>query len=182
MAKYIGPIVCLLIMIMDVVAGILGIEAEIAQNKVKHLRVWIFECRDPSYQAFKLGLAAAVLLALAHTIANLLGGCVCIWSKEELHNASANKQLAAASLILSWIILVVGFSLLIIGAMANSKSRKSCGISHHRFLSIGGILCFIHGLFSVSYYVSAIATVQDQHKMNPHHPHPHPHSQGGGHA
>jgi hypothetical protein len=34
MAKNIGFLVCLLIMALDVVAGILGIEAEMAQNKV----------------------------------------------------------------------------------------------------------------------------------------------------
>lgn len=70
--------------------------------QVKHLRVWIFECRDPSYQAFKLGLAAAVLLALAHTIANLLGGCACILSREDYEKATANKQLAVGSFIFSW--------------------------------------------------------------------------------
>lgn len=72
--------------------------------QVKHLKVWIFECRDPSYQAFKLGVAAAVLLAVAHAVGNLLGGCICIWSKEDLDTATANKQLAVASLIFSWYI------------------------------------------------------------------------------
>jgi hypothetical protein len=66
------------------------------------MKVWIFECRDPSYKAYKLGVAAAVLLALAHTIANVLGGCVCVWSKDAYTKASANKQLAIASLIFSW--------------------------------------------------------------------------------
>lgn len=66
------------------------------------MKVWIFECRYPSYQAFKLGLAAVILLALAHTIANLLGGCICVWSKEQYRSASANRQLAVAFLIFSW--------------------------------------------------------------------------------
>ncbi|KAF3451628.1 hypothetical protein FNV43_RR07723 [Rhamnella rubrinervis] len=149
---------------MDVVAGILGIQAEIAQNKVKHLRMWIFDCRDPSYQAFKLGLAAAILLMLAHTIANLLGGCICFWSRQDFHKATANRQLAVASLIFSWMILAIGFSMLMIGTLSNSRSRKSCGIAHHRFLSIGGILCFIHGMFTVSYYVSATATAREERK------------------
>ncbi|KAJ4703285.1 Transmembrane protein, putative (DUF1218) [Melia azedarach] len=161
MPKNIGFLICLLIMALDVTAGILGIEAEAAQNKVKHLRLWIFECRDPSYKAFQLGLAAAVLLALAHVIANILGGCICFWSRAEMEKATANKQLAVASLIFAWIILAVGFSLLMIGTMANSKSRKSCGISHHRFFSVGGILCFIHGLFTVAYYVSATASARE---------------------
>ncbi|KAK9265387.1 hypothetical protein L1049_010083 [Liquidambar formosana] len=154
-------------MVMDVIAGILGIEAEIAQHKVKHLRVWIFECRDPSYKAFKLGLAAAVLLALAHVIANLAGGCICMWSKEELKKATANKQLAVASLIFSWIILAIAFSMLVIGTLSNSRKRKSCGLSHNRVLSIGGILCFVHGLFAVAYYVSANATAREEKMHRP---------------
>ncbi|KAJ9169002.1 hypothetical protein P3X46_020473 [Hevea brasiliensis] len=162
MAKNTGVLICLLIMAMDIVAGILGIEAEIAQNKVKHLKMWIFDCRDPSYQAFKLALSAAILMALAQVIANLFGRCICMWSREDFAKASANKQLAAASHIFSWIILAVGFSMLIIGAMSNSKSRKSCGLSHHRVLSIGGILCFIHGLFIVAYHVSATAAAKEE--------------------
>lgn len=71
-------------------------------GQMKHMKVRIFECREPSYQAFKLGLAAAALLALAHAISNLLGGCICIWSKEALGKASPNKQLAVASLVFSW--------------------------------------------------------------------------------
>ncbi|CAN6689999.1 hypothetical protein FF1_005102 [Malus domestica] len=161
MVKNATPLICLSVLIMDVVAGILGIQAEIAQNKVHHLKVWIFECKDPSYQAFKLGLAAAVILAVAHVIGNLLGGCICISSKEDYQKATANKQLAIASLILSWITLAVAFSLLIAGAMSNRKSRKSCGLSHHRVLSIGGILCFFHGLFIIAYYVSAKATFKE---------------------
>ena len=37
MAKIVGAFICLLIVVMDVMAGILGIEAEIEQNKVCHL-------------------------------------------------------------------------------------------------------------------------------------------------
>lgn len=70
--------------------------------QVKHLRLWIFECRDPSYKAFKLGMAATLLLVFAHAVGNLLGGCICMWSKADLETASANKQLAVASLIFSW--------------------------------------------------------------------------------
>lgn len=67
--------------------------------------MWIVECRDPSHQAFKLGLAAVILLALAHIVATLLGGCTCMCSKEEFNEASANKQLAVASLFFSWYVL-----------------------------------------------------------------------------
>ncbi|CDO99699.1 unnamed protein product [Coffea canephora] len=162
MAKKVYYLVGLLIMAMDVAAGILGIEAEVAQNKAKNLRVWIFECRDPSYEAFKLGLVATVLLTLAHAAAVMLSGCVCIWSKEELDQSSNNKQLAAASHVLAWVIMVIAFSLLISGTISNSRSRQNCGISNHNQLSIGGILCFVHGLFAVSYYISATTIIQEE--------------------
>ncbi|KZV55187.1 hypothetical protein F511_12774 [Dorcoceras hygrometricum] len=168
MARNLDFLVCILVMVMDTVAGILGIEAEIAQNKVKHLRVWILECRDPSHQAFKLGLAAVVLLSVAHVITNLLAGCVFIRSKEEMDGASPNKQLAFASHVLAWIMLGIAFTLLICGTLANSKSRKDCGIVHHRLLSIGGVLCFIHGLFAVAYYVSAAAVFREERELHQH--------------
>ncbi|KAL2328315.1 hypothetical protein Fmac_021742 [Flemingia macrophylla] len=159
MARVAGIFMCLLISIMDVAAGILGFEAEIAQNKVKHLRLWIFECREPSHQAFMLGLGAAVLLGLAHAIANLLGGCNCICSQQEFEKASSNRQISTACLILTWVVLAIGLSMLVIGTMANNRSDGSCGFSHHHFLSIGGICCFVHCLFCIAYYVSATASM-----------------------
>ncbi|KAJ8617808.1 hypothetical protein MRB53_013994 [Persea americana] len=164
MAQIEALVVCILIIVIDIVAGILGIEAEIAQNKEKHLKYLIFECRAPSSQAFRLGLAAAGLLALAHIVGNLLGGCQCICSRQEYERSSANKQLAVACLIISWIVLAIGLGMLVIGALANSKSRSKCGFSHRNFLAIGGILCFIHGLFCVPYYVSATASFRELRK------------------
>ncbi|GKV42346.1 hypothetical protein SLE2022_014530 [Rubroshorea leprosula] len=167
MSKNTAFLVCLLILALDIAAGVLGIEAEVAQNKVNHLRLWIFECRTPSMKAFQLGLAAAVLLVLAHAIANLLGGCIFFWSKDKLEQATPKKQLAFASLIFSWMMLAVGFLMLIMGALANSKSGKSCSIAHHRLLSIGGIVCFLHGLFSIAYYISATDTTQKEQHAPP---------------
>ncbi|GKV19220.1 hypothetical protein SLEP1_g29508 [Rubroshorea leprosula] len=160
MSKDIGVLVCLSIMVLDISAGVIGIEAEIAQNKVKHPTQLVVECTIPSFKAFKLGLAATILLGLAHVIANVLGGCICIGSKADL--PTANRQLAISSLIFSWIILAIGLTMLIIGTLANSKSRKYCATPHHRLFTIGGILCFIHGLFAVAYYVSAKATAKEE--------------------
>ncbi|XP_020096247.1 uncharacterized protein LOC109715567 [Ananas comosus] len=164
MARIEAVIICLLIVIMDAVAGVLGIEAEKAQNKGRHLRVFFIECNEPVHQAYRLGLAAATLLALAHAIANALGGCPCICSGTKFKQSTANKQMAAATLIISWIVVIVGFTMLIIGALSNSKSRASCGFDRHRFLSIGGILCFVHGLFCLVYYVSADAAIREEGK------------------
>lgn len=70
--------------------------------QVNHMRLWIFECRDPSHDAFMLGLIAGVLLVLAHVISNLLGGCMCICSQDEFSKASPNRQLSLACLLFSW--------------------------------------------------------------------------------
>ncbi|KAL2931171.1 5-hydroxytryptamine receptor 1F [Bienertia sinuspersici] len=165
MAKTIVPVVCLLIMVMDIVAGILGIEAQVAQNKERYMRVWIFECREPSYDAYRLGFAACVLLALAHVIANVLGGCVCISSREEYARSSPNRQIAAISLVFSWILLFIAFPLLVLGTVSNARSRQTCGFSHKHLLVIGGILCFIHGLFLVAYYVGSSAARAEEDRI-----------------
>ncbi|KAL8474389.1 hypothetical protein ACS0TY_030308 [Phlomoides rotata] len=158
MGKLFGIFACFLIVALDVVAGILGIKAEAAQNQEKHLRLWIFECKAPSHDAFLLGLAAATLVGIAHVLANLLGGCnVC--TQQEIEKASPTKQLSMACLLFTWIILAVGMSMLVIGIISNHKSRSSCGFTHHHFLSIGGVLCMVHALFAVAYYVTSTSSL-----------------------
>lgn len=66
------------------------------------MSVLISKCKAPVHLAFKLGLAAAALLALAHAIANVMGGCTCSCSREGLDRASADKQMAIITLALSW--------------------------------------------------------------------------------
>ncbi|KAG6525102.1 uncharacterized protein LOC122049356 [Zingiber officinale] len=164
MARVEGAIICLLILAIDVAAGVLGIEAEMVQNKGRHLRVFFIECKEPVHQAYKLGIAAAALLALSHAVANVLGGCPCICSRDQWDNSMPNKQMASVTLIFSWIVAIVGFTMLMIGAMSNSKSRVRCGLVRRHFLSIGGILCFVHALFCMVYYVSAHASVKEEGK------------------
>ncbi|KAL8131252.1 protein VASCULATURE COMPLEXITY AND CONNECTIVITY-like [Apium graveolens] len=158
MGKIVGITGCLLIIGLDTIAGVLGIRAEAAQNQVKHLRLWIFECKEPSHEAFQLGFAAAVLLVLAHVLAHLLSGCNVCFGTEK---ASANRQLSLACLLFTWITMAGAMAMLVIGTMSNRKSRDSCGFTHHHFLSIGGIVCMVHGLFSVTYYVTATAAHTD---------------------
>ncbi|XP_060187068.1 protein VASCULATURE COMPLEXITY AND CONNECTIVITY-like [Lycium barbarum] len=154
MAKIFGIFACLLIVALDAIAGILGIKAEAAQNQEKHLKVWLFECKEPSHDAFVLGVAAACLLAIAHVLANLLGGCsVC--TTDDIKKASPSRKISMACLVFTWIIMAIGMGLLVIGTMANNKKRASCGFSHHHFFSTGGILCFVHAIFSVAYYSTA---------------------------
>ncbi|KAK4745333.1 hypothetical protein SAY87_011645 [Trapa incisa] len=158
MVKAWGILVCVLIIALDIAAGILALEADVKQNKAKHTRLWLFEYREPNQVAFKLGLAAATLLVAAHVLANFLGGCDCNCSHDELQvKAPLNCQLTVLCLIFTWIVLAAGLSMFVIGTMSSHKPRASCGFTHHHILGVGGILCFVHGLFSVAYYVSATA-------------------------
>ncbi|KAL2524614.1 Protein of unknown function (DUF1218) [Abeliophyllum distichum] len=160
MSKVIGIFACLLIVALDVAAGIIGIKADMAQNQEKHLRLWIFECKEPSHEAYLLGLAASGLLCIAHVIANLVGGCN-LCTQEDIQKASPSRQLSMACLVLTWVIMVIGLSMLVIGTLSNRKSRASCGLTHHHFLSIGGVVCMVHSLFSVGYYVTVTAALSE---------------------
>jgi len=70
--------------------------------QVKKETILFIQCKKPVYKAYQLGLAAAVLLVVAHAIANFLGGCACICSQLEFIKASINRKLAAITIILSW--------------------------------------------------------------------------------
>ncbi|KAG9154569.1 hypothetical protein Leryth_025483 [Lithospermum erythrorhizon] len=97
----IAVVACILILAMDAAAGILGINAEAAQNKVKDLKVWLFECKKPSEDAFNLALAAAIVLGVAHLLANLIGCSDCCKPTSAV-SGSACRKLSKASLILLW--------------------------------------------------------------------------------
>ncbi|XP_047061972.1 protein DESIGUAL 3-like [Lolium rigidum] len=164
MARVEAVVVCLLIVAMDVAAGVLGIYAEKAQNQGRHLRILFIECRQPVRQAYKLGVAAAAVLAASHAIANIVGGCACVCcSGDKLRRSSPNRHMASFALVLTWMVLIVGLALLVLGALPNSKkSMAHCGVMRHNFLSIGGILCFVHALFCLVYYVSANAAAREE--------------------
>ncbi|XP_051215508.1 protein VASCULATURE COMPLEXITY AND CONNECTIVITY [Lolium perenne] len=164
MARVEAVVVCLLIVAMDAAAGVLGIYAEKAQNQGRHLRILFIECRQPVRQAYKLGVAAAAVLAASHAIANIVGGCACVCcSGDKLRRSSPNRHMASFALVLTWMVLIVGLALLILGALPNSKkSMAHCGVMRHNFLSIGGILCFVHALFCLVYYVSANAAAREE--------------------
>ncbi|XP_047079438.1 protein DESIGUAL 3-like [Lolium rigidum] len=162
MAKMVAAvIVCVLVLALDITAGILGLQAQAAQNKTKKVTVLFIQCEKPVYKAYQLGLAAAVLLVVAHAVANFLGGCACICSQVEFIRASINRKLAATLIVLSWIALIVGFSLLLAGAMSNSKSKTSCGFVHGKTLALGGIMCFVHAGITIAYYVTATAAAHE---------------------
>ncbi|KAL4386200.1 hypothetical protein GQ457_09G001600 [Hibiscus cannabinus] len=142
-----GFLVCSLIMALDITAGILGIAVQIMDKEGS---------RDSldDVLAFMLGFVASVLLVLAQVSGNCFAGCIWICTKEDLDKASGKKKMAVASHIFSWIMLAVGLTMLIVG-MAKFESATD------HFLFVGGLVCFIHGLFTVAYIVSAIAAARE---------------------
>ncbi|KAJ4907269.1 hypothetical protein Rs2_10927 [Raphanus sativus] len=131
-----GVLVCLLIAALDVAAAILGIQAEVAQNQYTNLG--LSDCREPSNDAFRRGLGAIAMLVIA--------------------------QISMVCLVSTWIVVVVAFLTLVIGTLTNSKSSSSCGLTHLHFLSVGGILCFLHALLCAAYYASATAAKDEAAK------------------
>ncbi|KAL8130139.1 hypothetical protein V2J09_019294 [Rumex salicifolius] len=134
----------------------------------RYAKVWIFECSEPSHEAYKLALAAMILLALTHVVTLTLGGSICISSREDFVSSHRNKKIAASTLILSWILVVVAFSLLVMGVVSNARPQNACGLLQLHVLSIGGILCFIHGFFVIVYYLSATANAEVEDMMMNH--------------
>ncbi|KAL8160097.1 hypothetical protein V2J09_001634 [Rumex salicifolius] len=121
MAKLGSILVCLLITALDVAAGICGIEAEAAQNKLHCLEV---------AGVFSPNMTTKML--------RLIANC---------------QPPSSSSLV------AVGLGMLIIGTHSNDKSKGSCGFTHHHMMFIGGILCFVHAVSCVAYYVSATAAL-----------------------
>ncbi|KAK6934378.1 DESIGUAL/Modifying wall lignin-1/2, partial [Dillenia turbinata] len=155
--------ICLFIVVADIVAGTLGVRAEVAQTKTRRIWLCSIECNEPSHAAFMLGLVGTSLLALAHVCANLAAGCICIRSSEELDKSDVNRQSLFTCVIFSWVLVAIGLPTLIIGTLGNSKSRWSCGVSQHPFVFlIGGIMCFIHGLLCLAYHNTVIAKLVNE--------------------
>ncbi|TKY66937.1 hypothetical protein E2542_SST09828 [Spatholobus suberectus] len=102
-----GVLLCLLIVMMDFAAGILGLLSEKTLNKVQHLRLGTFECRKPSHQAYMMGLSAALLLVLAHVIVNLLYGCTCIVKTSSNGPVRVFLLLLSSGAFAIWIVLAV---------------------------------------------------------------------------
>ncbi|KAL6600301.1 hypothetical protein ACP70R_045101 [Stipagrostis hirtigluma subsp. patula] len=141
-------IVCLVVLALDTAAGILGILGQAAQNKV--------ECDQLVNEAYRLSFGAAALAIAAHASANLFGRCDCLCpqltSIRASNRASVYRKLQLAAAYFSLIVFCVEASLLIAGALS-----KSCGFVHGHALALGGIMCFVHGMTIIAYYVAAIA-------------------------
>ncbi|XP_047974666.1 protein DESIGUAL 3-like [Salvia hispanica] len=147
--KILGISACLLIFVLDIIALVFAIKAKEAQNHGKHMRMWIFECKVRSHDAFMLGVAAAVFLSAAHIFVNLLGWLV-VTGRDDSQKPS--KKFSKVFFVLIWIIYGVGLTLLLIGTRSNEKKGISCGFTYHNFLPTGGILCVVHAILALAFY------------------------------
>ncbi|KAL9664261.1 hypothetical protein QQ045_019660 [Rhodiola kirilowii] len=154
----------LLVAAIDITTvGVLGIQAQIYQNS------------EPSHTSFKLGIAALILLSIAHLITNIFSSCAFICSKsiqnrnwqvfmslEFLHFSPyfAVGKKHCAMLTFLPVLLVLG-----IGTYPNRPSRGSCGFSHLWLLYIGGLSCFVHGIFCIGYFSCAVVATHSERKM-----------------
>ncbi|KAF8668417.1 hypothetical protein HU200_052226 [Digitaria exilis] len=90
MARLAAIWVCILIGTMDLSAGLLAMQAQDYENKVRisievGTTYLLLHCKEPAFKAFQLCAAAAALHVLAHAVPCILGGCLSqsnsLWAK-----------------------------------------------------------------------------------------------------
>ncbi|KAG5374873.1 hypothetical protein IGI04_039469 [Brassica rapa subsp. trilocularis] len=121
-----------LIVALDVVAGFVAMEAEVAQQEVK-TRAWSLECKSPSKKAFMLGLIALGCLLAAHFITVMIG---CIISAINIADRIPGFEHRTSRLI--HLASTAGAGILTMGIWMNRESRPECGFTNKHFLSLGG--------------------------------------------
>ncbi|KAF3608075.1 hypothetical protein DY000_02044456 [Brassica cretica] len=149
-------VVCIFLIVgLDVIAGLVAIQAEVAQEEVKHMKVWLLECKAPSQKAFVLGIIALVCLAAAHIFAVMIG-CSISNIVKVLAVPKISAYINMACLSLTWIVAIAGAGILTMGIWTNRESRSKCGFTNKHFLSFGGKVCFFHAFVSVLFYLTTI--------------------------
>ncbi|KAG2267319.1 hypothetical protein Bca52824_061874 [Brassica carinata] len=122
---------------------------------VKHMKVWLLECKAPSQKAFVLGIIALVCLAAAHIFAVMIG-CSISNIVKVLAVPKISAYINMACLSLTWIVAIAGAGILTMGIWTNRESRSKCGFTNKHFLSFGGKVCFFHAFVSVVFYLTTI--------------------------
>ncbi|KAG7595917.1 hypothetical protein ISN44_As06g004440 [Arabidopsis suecica] len=161
-------IVCIVLTVgLDIVAGFVGLQAQAAQQYVKHDKL---ECKAPSKTAFVLGIIAVSCLATAHVSANVIG-CSISNLFQALGALPKNKittYFNMACLFLIWVVGIFGALILANGIWSNTESRIRCRFTNNHVFSIGGKVCFLHGIVSGIYYISSIvARARHFHRTKP---------------
>ncbi|KAL6856874.1 hypothetical protein ACP4OV_018256 [Aristida adscensionis] len=145
-------------LILNGAAGIVALQAQAAENKAKFTVFMYIRCKHPVHEAYKLGVTAVVLLVLAHTAISLLAGC-CSWVYYTQEYGSVWKYICKLTALSLWITFFIAFLLLLVATESNTKSNTSCGFIHHNLFTLGGYICFVHGVITIVYYL--MATAQD---------------------
>ncbi|KAG6407024.1 hypothetical protein SASPL_130004 [Salvia splendens] len=158
MWKILDISVCFSIVALDVIGGMLGLKDDVAQYKENHLKLRVSECQEPSHESVVLGLAATILLGIAHVLATLYcGWSVCNHGVTE--RASPTKKMSIGFFFFYWISLIIGLTMLVMGVKSNNKSKASCGVTYDHALRHGGILCMIHAFCAVGYCATATSLI-----------------------
>ncbi|KAG2324143.1 hypothetical protein Bca4012_038534 [Brassica carinata] len=155
---------CLFLIVgLDVIAGVVAMQAEVAQQEVKHTRVLFLECKSPSQKAFVLGIIALGCLAAAHILAIMIGCSISNMFK--VLAVPMIPYINMACLALTWVVAVAGAGILTMGIWTNRESRSKCGFTNKSFLSIGGKVCFLHAIVSVILYLTTIVSKKCSYAM-----------------
>ncbi|KAL6856887.1 hypothetical protein ACP4OV_018269 [Aristida adscensionis] len=151
-----GASIVLVILALDIAAGMLAFKAQAADNKAEKVVIFFIRYREPDHHAYQLGLAGAGLLLLAHAISTcfILGGFSWLYYYPGPQVAPLWASFSRAFAATSWIIFVVAMSLLLLAAEASTKTWR---FVHINAAALGGYLCFIHGLVIVLHHVTATA-------------------------
>ncbi|KAG2324144.1 hypothetical protein Bca4012_038536 [Brassica carinata] len=147
---------------LDVVAGFVAMEAEVAQQEVKHTRVWSLECKSPSKKAFVLGLIALGCLLAAHFIAVMIGRIISTITNADTlpgFEPTTTIRINMACIFLTWVVAIAGAGILTMGIWMNRESRSECGFTNKHFLSLGGRVCFLHAIVSVVMYLAFLISI-----------------------
>ncbi|XP_039131582.1 uncharacterized protein LOC120267968 [Dioscorea cayenensis subsp. rotundata] len=144
-------LLCLSVMITDIVAGVLGIEADKALQKGTHV------CPPKKAgPAYKLGIASAVLVGLTLAISDSLSKSTKPHTLSDSTRSSPARTVATATFWLSWVVCVLAIMFLGIGVSNDYPvSHIPCSFSKFHFLTVGGVLCFVDGVICVINQVSS---------------------------
>ncbi|CAN8311298.1 unnamed protein product [Cochlearia groenlandica] len=149
--------VCIFLIVgLDVFAGFMGLQAETAQQDVKHNRVWLLECKAPSKTAFTFAIISLSCL-LAAQLMTIMVGC----SLSSLSKPKFSGYLNITCLCLTLVVTSVGAGMLARGIWTNRESRSKCGVTNKNVLYMGGQVCFLHAIVSVIFYFTTIIAKKD---------------------
>ncbi|KAJ0966075.1 hypothetical protein J5N97_027213 [Dioscorea zingiberensis] len=135
-------LVCLSIVIVDLVAGILAIAAQAAQDKDKN------HCNPTAPTlAYKLSISGQVLMAVALLIAEEFTTQPRLHPNSDSARTPTHIKVASITRYLAWGLFIFGAVMICSATWTSySKYKLPCSFSEHHLLIVGGVVCFIHAV------------------------------------